>query len=679
VLHACAGYIQEYLFTDVSPAFRAHARGLDGHGATLSFQTLDIEREPSPATDQFDLVIAVNVLHATRDLGASLRHLSQVAAPGALVLIVEPVERRTWVDLTFGLTEGWWRFEDRDLRGDYPLLDRARWLDLLAKSGFHRLSALSPADDGFHLLLPQVLFTAHQASSAPSEWEFIDASEAAIDRTSAPADLLRMFRAAGNPLLTALKEGQKKRLCVVTRGALPADGSPRLESLPQSILAGLANVARLELPSLELRHIDLDPDAHRPNLEPDSPGFAGEPIVAYRNGRRMVPRLTRVPAAQRPSLPIRQDATYLVAGGTSGLGLLAAQWLTGRGASQVLITGRRDMPAADLAAFPQIRFVPGDVTDPAHWDGLQREFPSIAGVVLAAGVLDDGVIPHLDWARFEHVLAPKTLGAWNLFRTLRKPLDWVVLYSSAVSVLGNPGQANHAAANSFLDAFVHILRSAGTPAVAINWGPVAGAAQGSGRAASLRGVGIEPLPKERVFDVLDRISLEGPAQIGVFQADWDSTEGRAPLLRNLRASPAAPIPARSALPPLEHLDCEDRKSAVRHYLRAEIAAVLGMEGPGSVDERRGFFDLGMDSLGALELRGRLEKAFAIAVPATFVFRFPTVPKLTQWLLEALGFPASPLEQSPFAAAASPSSHGAEQLTNLIETELNLWERREIHN
>ena len=145
VLPALAPASCEYVFTDVSPAFTARAAE---RFATYSFfrtQVLDLESDPVPqglAAGRFDVVIAANVVHATADLRRTVEHCRRLLAPGGVLVLVEVTVPQRWVDLTFGLTDGWWKFTDADLRPRYPLVSAAGWLGLLAASGFRNVRAL---------------------------------------------------------------------------------------------------------------------------------------------------------------------------------------------------------------------------------------------------------------------------------------------------------------------------------------------------------------------------------------------------------------------------------------------------------------------------------------------------------------------------------------------------------
>ena len=143
-----------------------------------------------------------------------------------------------------------------------------------------------------------------------------------------------------------------------------------------------------------------------------------------------------------------------------GLGLQLARWLVDHGARHLALLGRRGVPDDARAALKELeqrgaRIIPlkADVAiapDVARVFDELRAFPPLAGIVHAAGVLDDGLIQQQTWTRFAASMAPKVDGAWHLHRmTSDTALDFFVLFSSAVSMLGGAGQGNYAAANAF--------------------------------------------------------------------------------------------------------------------------------------------------------------------------------------------------------------------------------------
>ena len=139
----------DYLFTDVSAAFLTSAREKFAGHDFIEYRTLDIERDPVPQglpAHGYDLVLAANVLHATADVRRTLGHVRQLLAPLGLLVLLEATRPQRWVDLIFGLLEGWWKFTDNALRPSHPLLPASAWQRLLHDEGFVE-SACLPADD----------------------------------------------------------------------------------------------------------------------------------------------------------------------------------------------------------------------------------------------------------------------------------------------------------------------------------------------------------------------------------------------------------------------------------------------------------------------------------------------------------------------------------------------------
>jgi 1-acyl-sn-glycerol-3-phosphate acyltransferase len=178
LLAALAADRIDYTFTDVSPLFTAQAAKEFGSRPTFAGRVLDIEQDPVAqgfAAHSADIVIAANVLHATADLSRSLAHVRRLLAPGGLLVLLEITRRPRWLDVIFGITEGWWKFNDHGLRPDHPLLDPGQWSALLAAEGFDEVFAL--ADAHHPGAAGQTIFLAHAPAAletpepvADAEW-----------------------------------------------------------------------------------------------------------------------------------------------------------------------------------------------------------------------------------------------------------------------------------------------------------------------------------------------------------------------------------------------------------------------------------------------------------------------------------------------------------------------------
>lgn len=138
IIKEISGRNFEYCFTDVSPVFLARARKKFSHVSSMTYRLLDVEKDPSAqnfAPGEYDIILAANVLHATANLRHTVAHIRQLMAAGGKLFLIEGVWPDRWLDLTFGLTDGWWHFQDFDLRPSHPLLSAEKWARILSEVG----------------------------------------------------------------------------------------------------------------------------------------------------------------------------------------------------------------------------------------------------------------------------------------------------------------------------------------------------------------------------------------------------------------------------------------------------------------------------------------------------------------------------------------------------------------
>ncbi len=290
--------------------------------------------------------------------------------------------------------------------------------------------------------------------------------------------------------LAGVTGGDAPSLWLVARGSQQVGPVLTPISVAQAPLWGLGRVIQLEHMELRCASIDLADEGVEgvTRLLFEEVWYErGEDQVAFRGGLRYAPRLTRrAPdspdaATDAPNL-FRPDGTYLVTGGLGELGLLVAEWMVGRGAKHLVLVGRRGATGEASRVVTRLReagaevlVAEADVAAEAEvaevLARIGRSMPPLRGVIHAAMVLDDGVLLQMDGQRFDAALRPKVYGAWNLHRlTLDAPLDFFVLFSSAVSLHGSAGQGNYVAANAFLDSLAHHRRFLGLPALTVDWG-----------------------------------------------------------------------------------------------------------------------------------------------------------------------------------------------------------------
>jgi microcystin synthetase protein McyG len=156
----------DYVLTDLSTLFLRTAKEKFRDYPFIQYQLLDIEQPPeTQKLHQYDLILVANVLHATQDLRQSVQHVQQLLKPGGMLVLLENTERLRFVDLIFGLTEGWWRFTDSDLRPAHPLISTAQWQTLLEDNGFQKTATLSASQEEGGLLSKQAVIIAQTANS----------------------------------------------------------------------------------------------------------------------------------------------------------------------------------------------------------------------------------------------------------------------------------------------------------------------------------------------------------------------------------------------------------------------------------------------------------------------------------------------------------------------------------
>ena len=385
---------------------------------------------------------------------------------------------------------------------------------------------------------------------------------------------------------------------------------------------------------------------------------------------------------------LRQDRTYLVTGGLGGIGCAVANWLAERGAGTIVLNGRRPPDPEVEAAIGSlrergvaVRVELADVTDGSAMDEMlariDRELPRLGGVIHSVGVLSDGALTNQSWDRFETVLWPKILGGWHLHRaTADRDLDFFILFSSRVGVMGNPGQANHAAANAFLDQLAGYRRALGLPGQAIAWGAwseIGEAAEQKERIERQRAArGGRWFTPQQGLKAFDRLVRQDVANSVVMSMDWsvfeEAVEERPPLLEDLLSAATdadadAPALAQNLMSRLGQTPSAEREALLVSFLQQELQAVLRL--PAAPEPTVGFFDLGMDSLMAVELRNRLNRAFADAYTAsnTVVFDHPDIAALARHLVGELGEvePAPPTPVQPKPEPRSAARSGVERI------------------
>lgn len=365
--------------------------------------------------------------------------------------------------------------------------------------------------------------------------------------------------------------------------------------------------------------------------------------------------------------------THLVTGGLGGFGAEAARWLVDRGARHLVLASRRGSEAPDAAALvadlrrrgAEIRVEACDVSDhtslAALIDRIDAGMPPLGGIIHAAMVLDDRAIANSDAEALSRVLRPKVDGAEHLHELTRdRRLDYFVLFSSATTLIGNPGQGSYVAANSFLESLARRRVAEGLPALAIAWGAIEGVGVLARKDRVMQHlsdkVGVRAFDARRALDLMGEVLARRPstpdeAVVAIAQVDWSRTREylrsvQSPTFGGLHSGDSRREARGATRIDIAALLAGKDRDVVRHEVAdailSQVAHILRLPreeiGPTTV-----LSEIGLDSLMAVELATGLEDVFGLEVPMTSAVGL-TVLEIADHLIAATGTTAEPEER-----------------------------------
>jgi NAD(P)-dependent dehydrogenase (short-subunit alcohol dehydrogenase family)/acyl carrier protein len=434
------------------------------------------------------------------------------------------------------------------------------------------------------------------------------------------------------------------RLWFVTRGAQAVGTNAASPDISQAPLWGLGKVIGLEHPEVWGGLLDMDPQNRSEEIamlfrqvwDPKE-----EDNFAFRDAQPWVARLVR--SKKQKAFPetnsIHPDGTYLITGGLGGLGMAVAHWMVDKGARNLVLVGRSGGSERARDAIKKLEEIGVRVVVQRCdvscredvdriVDDVHRHMPALRGIVHAAGVIDDGLLVRQNWQRFVNVLAPKVHGAWNLhLATEHIPLDFFVLFSSAVSLFGSAGQGPYVTANAFLDALAHLRQSQGMPVLCINWGAWAdvGAAARRDLDQRMTAQGVNLIAPYQGVQALEELLQLNVTQVSVLPMNWkqfyrySSNTAGLPILKHIfelegidtAESLSTDQEKQTIRERLLAADEGEREKLLQSYLGGQVARILriGDTRPG-LDQP--LSSLGFDSLMAVELRNCIEAEFGFA-------------------------------------------------------------------
>ncbi len=379
-------------------------------------------------------------------------------------------------------------------------------------------------------------------------------------------------------------------------------------------------------------------------------------------GKIIISMEGEVRAAPPREIRFKEKASYMITGGCSGFGLAVADWMTSKGARNLVLMSRSG-PKTDVEKnmISQIRekgvrvmIAKGDVSIREDVDRIMREvqeqMPPLKGIQHAAMVLDDGSIPEIDHDRYLKVFIPKAIGCWNLHEAIRDmEMDHFVLYSSISSVYGNPGQVSYVAGNSFLENFAQFRRSRGMAAMTINWG-VLGDVGFVARSGNVGGLlykqGWKTFTLKQSTDILEQMLLTNPVQRVATDSDWEmvgnfyphsaktSRFGHLIKEKELSAVSSSGSGDGGLRTTLKELAEEEQIDILGSRLRETFARVLGSSAD-KVDPGEPVTKYGLDSLMANQIRNWIQSSLAVDYSMMRIMKGPSLQEMTEQILEEL--------------------------------------------
>ncbi len=359
------------------------------------------------------------------------------------------------------------------------------------------------------------------------------------------------------------------------------------------------------------------------------------------------------------SMEFKNDGSYLIIGGCSGLGLAIAEWMSNKGAGNLVLMSRSGAKnEEDKQKIKDIEdsgtgvaVVTGDVSNEADIKKvikqIKDDMPALKGVIHSALVLDDAPLEEMTHERFMKAVNPKMLGTWNLhIATLDIPLDFFVMFSSISSIYGNPGQSNYAASNAFLDKLSFYRRALGLPANTINWG-VIGEVGFVARTQKVNNIlssrGWQSFSLIESIGIFEKMLLQNFPQRMAAKIVWEEigkffghsiNSTRFGHLFDEKGSSKGSVGSGSLRETIMSVEGSEQEAILRSSLKDSIARVLGTSGE-KIDENTKLTKMGLDSLMSNQVRNWVQGNLGIDYSLMKIMQGPTINEMTEQLLSEI--------------------------------------------
>lgn len=455
-------------------------------------------------------------------------------------------------------------------------------------------------------------------------------------------------------------DSQKIGLKIITKNAeVPAEDE--VCNLNQATIWGLSKVLGIEMSNIYQGIIDIGEESlFETEFVNEVMGKSNDEVSLF-NGKRYVQRVVKTSLKKEEAnvLKIKEDASYLITGGTGAVGMVYVETLIELGAKKMLLSCRKQPSELVLQKIEeykkngvQIELVFADVSDEdstrSAFAAISKEMLPIAGIIHAAGVLEDKMLTDQTWESFEKVLNPKVMGAVHVIENINKEaLDFIIFVSSITSMIGNIGQSNYAAANYFMNQYAITLRNSGIPAYAVCWGPwqTGGMANSNKNIAkNMDAMGLSPISNEVGKNLIQQFLEKPENKLIIADIDWkkmsDSLKGdrQVALLESLVQRSVQMTESSQEIDKIyEELNQmeskEERIDYVCLVLQKICGSIMGFSKYDQLDVNSTLGEQGADSLIMFTMRSAINKILKIEIEVSTFYNYPTLALLAVYLVE----------------------------------------------
>jgi acyl transferase domain-containing protein/NADP-dependent 3-hydroxy acid dehydrogenase YdfG/acyl carrier protein len=449
-------------------------------------------------------------------------------------------------------------------------------------------------------------------------------------------------------------QSKKPKICCVTNGAFAINNDKEV-NLNASLFAGTFSSIQNEHPDFNFLHIDISREINKQEINNISElVFIDKKYknIAIRGQQVYTSLVQKYTDTSSEKVNVNYNGTYLITGGTSGIGLEYAKWLSTKGVKHIALISRSGEHPETKTALDFIhknnssaKIYKADISNFNETSTLlqliEQSQPKVCGVFHAAAVLEDGLFLNFNKDQFLKPILAKAIGAYNLHQALQQyTLDSFVVCSSAANILGSSAQSNYNAANQMVDSLVAYRRNNNLPATSICWGNIDAiglAAQDKIRGERLKDQGVGLIYKNELFAYFDFIFSHHSIQYIPLRINFEKwSESNSTLKNNnffsIVLNTQQPNITEPSILDLNSYDAVIKK--IKQTVKDNITIITKIPSA-KIKEDDTFKSIGIDSLMALQLKNKLQTIFSVSLNVSSVWAHPTVEKYSIFIAKEL--------------------------------------------